>query len=78
MTRPWLRFSVQFCDTGSDADTVSLLLSSMRGCVIEVDGTKLVYDHLDSHGSLQVCGTLWGTSDQVSLPLTSESTITIL
>jgi hypothetical protein len=76
--QPWLKFAVQFLDNGSDADTVSLLLSSMRGCVLDVDGTKVHYTHLDAHGSLQVCGTKYGTDEQVSIPLTSETTITIL
>jgi hypothetical protein len=74
----WLKFNVEFIENGSDADTVSLLLSSMRGCVIVVDGTKVHYSHLDAHGSLQVCGTKYGTDKQVSIPLTSETTITIL
>lgn len=74
----WLRFSVQFRENGSDVDTVALLLSSLRGCVIDVDGTKIKYTRTAMHGSLWVFGIEHGTDEEIAVNLTSESTITIL
>jgi len=76
---PWLRFTVQYVENGSDGDTVNLTLSSLSNCVIDVDGTNLVYSHVeqDNDGQCFAVGIDLKTNKQVRAPL-ADAVVTVI
>lgn len=74
---PWLRFTVEYLQNGSDGDTVNLTLSSLSNCVIGIAGAPnwafvdLVYSHTeqDTDGQCFAVGVSTVTNEQVRVPL---------
>lgn len=76
----WLRYTVEFGDTGSDVDTVALALSALKGCVLKVDGIRMVYEGVDAHGEqIYLQGDAYPvTGKRTEVPLWSGTTITVI
>lgn len=85
---PWLRFTLQFdYASGSDGETASVALAGLEGCVINVDGTDIAFQHVeqdeDEEGSCHLVGLPWSAEDApearpnpIRLPL-QAATITV-